>query len=211
MTENEKVLEQSVEQDVEQVAELPEEQEINPKPLVEAPDINPEHVALDVAQDAKGGREEIVTLSTGYRVQFLPVSQNAIAAAQMKIKDPKPPLQDSPSGSGAKVPNKSHPDYLQALDDTELKRANAIQDVLFIFGLELVDPLPESDLWLEKLVLVGLVDEQESKEVTQLQKELWYKKYMVADVQVFSRLAKNIGVTEEGIAQAGAAFKSNTE
>ena len=205
MSEDEKILEQEQEQPKQQ-AELP----IVEESVVVEPEVIPEEIALETVRETLGDAGDIVTLQNGYRVQFCPVPQNAIINAAQKIRDPKPPLKPHPSDpKRAPVPSPDAPEYLAILSENELKRSDAIQDILFSFGMELVDPLPEDDKWMYKLAMNGLIKKDKIAEADELQKELCYKKYMVADAQVYSELAKRMGISEEGIAQASAAFKSN--
>lgn len=157
-----------------------------------------------------GNEDDIVVLSNGYRVRYCPVPQNAIVNASQKIKDPNPPLKPHPTDPNrAPVSSPDDPEYLAKLRENEQKRSDAVQDILFGFGLELVDPLPEDEKWMHKLALVGLIDRDKIADADELQKELWFKKYMVANDQVYFELGKKLGISEEGVAQIRAAFKSN--
>jgi hypothetical protein len=171
-------------------------------------EITPEKAALETAQEIMGAGE-IVTLSNGYRVRFKPVSPNTVYTAVSKIEDPPIPMVNHPDGPDrAKVPNPDDPQYLRDLRKKALEREDAVQNVLYIFGMELVDPIPEDSEWIDRLVFAGLVDAEDAESPTALQKDLWFKKFIVADNQAISMLTKSLGISEEGIRRKAAAFKS---
>lgn len=204
MTEKEKTDEQPKEQPKKEATVKPAAKDVvNPVPEKKAPQ------KKVVAKENKGDSDE-VTLKSGYRVKFHPVSYNVLYGGSADIVDPEPPMQPHPDGEGrAPVPNPTEPNYLATIRKNELLRSSAIQDNLYLFGLELLDPMPKDNLWLEKLILAKHVSKEDADSAGELQKELWFKKYIIADVETLQNLLRMTDISEEGIARAGAAFKSN--
>ena len=69
-----------------------------------------------VKEHKNGSDNEIVTLSTGIRVKFVPVSAGLIEEAQAEIKDPQVQLQEI-EGKKHPQPNYNHPDYVNGLKE----------------------------------------------------------------------------------------------
>ena len=172
-----------------------------------------ERVALEVKEEVtKKAQDDIVTLASGHRIRYRPVPLNTVRAVQAKIVDPPVPMGPHPEDSTRMIPNPMSGEHREALRVKAEERLEATLNVLFLLGLELIDPLPSDEIWLDELILLELVKTEEAESASALQKELWYKKYVIAaDTDVFARLTGLLGISEEGIAQARAAFKSNTQ
>jgi len=50
--------------------------------------------------------------------------------------------------------NPNDPRYIEAVEEVQRKRADAIFDALCTFGVELVDGLPEDEKWIKRLKLL---------------------------------------------------------
>lgn len=172
-----------------------------------------EQLALEVKEEViKKAQDDIVTLASGHRIRYRPVPLNTVRAVQAKVIDPPVPMGPHPDDSTRMIPNPMSGEHHEALRVKAEERLEATLNVLFLLGLELIDPLPSDEVWLNELILLELVKTEEAESASALQKELWYKKYVIAaDADVFDRLTGLLGVSKEGIAQARAAFKSNTQ
>jgi len=97
--------------------------------------------------------QHIHVLSTGVRVHLGTVSLAALTDAQRHIQQPPIPKSVNPE-TGKEEENPEHPDYLAAVEQANLERADAVMETLAIFGVELVDDLPDDDKWLRRLQLL---------------------------------------------------------
>ena len=134
-----------------------------------------ENPVVEVARERRqqGEGDDILTLSTGVRVRVRPVSASLIAEAQGRIKYPDPPMFWIES-KGREEPNPDDPHYKRQCEEVDQMRGQAALDAFAMFGLELVDGLPEDDAWIRKLKILGIeFDEDDSVAC-----EFHYKKHV---------------------------------
>lgn len=166
-----------------------------------------ENATITVAKEqTKAAQDDIITLPSGRRVKYHPVAANLIREVQSRIPEPIVPTFQNPNDKTKTLPNPSSPTYIRELAQVTEQRTQAAMDALLMFGLELVDPLPQEDTWLRKLIVLKTIDASEVENADQFAKELWYKKYIVADVTVIQAISKLAGVTQEDIAKATDSF-----
>jgi hypothetical protein len=154
-----------------------------------------------------------ITLSTGIEARLLPVSISLINEAQAAIPDPEVPMWHNES-KDTYEPNPNHPQYKRDLEQVEADRNVAAIDAMVMFGVELVDGMPEDDGWLKKLKLrqrVGLstVDLGDFDLKDEIDLEYLYKKYVAVATPDVAKLMKASGVSEEDIAEAARSFRDN--
>lgn len=140
--------------------------------------------ALQVAQDRRE-EEGITTLSTDVRVRFAIVPPALLAEVKSKVKDPKPPMWVDPD-KDREMPNYNDPAYLEAMEEAASARGMAIIDALLLFGVELVDGMPEDDRWLRKLALMekmGHLDLSAYDLDDELEREFLYKKHIAVQIK----------------------------
>ncbi len=110
------------------------------------------------------------------------------------------------------VPNPNHPDYLLALEQYNQERGNAVYDAMVMFGIELVEGLPESD-WLarlqnlerhKRLDLSGY-DLQDPLDV-----EFLYKRFILATGDMVAKIGNLSSVTAADVKAAGESFPGNS-
>jgi len=99
------------------------------------------------------GDSEVVTLSTGVVVRLSPVSSSLVEELKAAVPMPAVPVVFI-AEKEREEENPNDPRYIEAVEEANRKRADAIFDALCIFGVELVDGLPEDDAWLKKLRLL---------------------------------------------------------
>ncbi|RPJ40041.1 MAG: hypothetical protein EHM35_00095 [Planctomycetaceae bacterium] len=159
-------------------------------------------------QLARGqGDETEVTLSTGVRVRLHSVSGSLVEDVKDAIPFPKVPVvfikekereEENPSDQG----------YLAAYEEVRNKRGNAVLDALLLFGLELLDGVPEGD-WLKKLKFLerkGLLDLSGFDLEDDFDREYLYKRHVAvagADLQTISPLQS---LRPEEVARARRSF-----
>jgi hypothetical protein len=96
------------------------------------------------------GESEIITLSTGVVVRLKPVSSSLVEQVRSAIPMPEVPVVFIKEKEREEE-NPNDPHYINEVEEVNRKRSEAILDALCIFGIELVDGLPEDDAWLKKL------------------------------------------------------------
>jgi hypothetical protein len=152
----------------------------------------------------------VITLSTGIKAKFVAVPVWLIEEALVAIKDPPVPVQEI-EGKKHPVPNPNHPDYVKGLKEAETRRASAALDVLVLFGVELIDGLPDNDLWLRKLQFLakrGQLNLDGYDLEDELEREFVYKKLIAMGNSDWPELAKLNGVTQEDVERAKELFRS---
>lgn len=139
------------------------------------------------------GDSEIVTLSTGVSVRLRPVSSSLVEEMKGVIKMPPVPVVWI-EAKEREEENPNDPRYIEAVQDVEMRRADAIFDALSTFGVELIDGLPKDDTWLKKLKLLerrGVLDLSEFDLENEFDLEFLYKRYVAiagADLQLIGGL-----------------------
>lgn len=157
--------------------------------------------------DTSGYPKEI-TLPTGVKALIMPVSASLISEVTGSVKTPVVPIWHN-EDKGRDEPNPSDPAYMEALEDMERERGMAAIDAMIMFGVELVDGLPQDDGWLKKLkylekrgrlVLEGY-DLNDSMDL-----EFLYKRYIAVDSSVLEMITEASGVSPEEIDLAESSF-----
>jgi len=160
-----------------------------------------EHPVVVVAK-AEDTDSDIQTLSTGIRCQIMPVSAALIQEVTSRIKDPQVPLWHNKE-KGRDEPNPNDPGYVAELGEANSERGKAAMDALIMFGIDLIDSLPEDNRWLKKLQYMGIqVDETDSFEV-----EFAYKKYVAVGNQDLILISQKAGISQEAIEDAAKSFR----
>ena len=107
-----------------------------------------------VKQLAQGqGGETEVTLSTGVRVRLHAVSGSLVEDVKEAVPMPRVPVVYI-EAKDREEENPSDPRYLEAVEEVRRRRGDAVLDALLMFGVELLDGLPEDDRWLKSLKLL---------------------------------------------------------
>jgi len=139
------------------------------------------------------GDSEIVTLSTGVVVRLKPVSSSLVEEMKAAIKMPPVPVVWIEEKEREEE-NPNDPRYVEAVEEVQRRRAEAIFDALCIFGVELVDGLPEDAGWLKKLRFLekqGTLDLSDFDLEDEFDLEFIYKRYVAVagtDLQLIGGL-----------------------
>jgi len=162
-----------------------------------------------------GGASGEHTLSTGVAVRLTPVSMTLIAEAQATVPEPPVPMWHN-EDKDKDEPNPDHPDYLKAVAKADEDRNRASLDALVMFGVDLVDGVPEDSEWIPKLKFskkMGFVSvDLDSFDLTnKIELEYLYKRYVaLATPDMVSVMKYCAGVGEEEVSTAAANFQDNT-
>jgi len=169
-------------------------------------------VAVDVAVEQEHSlADEVVVLSTGIRARIVPVAATLIDEIRTHIPDPPVPTQEI---DGKKHENPLHPEYRQALKDAQDERTTATLDAFVMFGVELVDGMPEDDGWVEKIRFMerrGVLDLSVYDLKNDLDREFVYKRYIAVSSKDMRKIGVASGVLAEEIERAMDSFRSDEE
>lgn len=171
--------------------------------------------ATRAVKGSEAKRDGIVTLSTGVRVKFKPVSALLIQNARRQVKDPTVPKEPNPDKDGEMTENPWHPDYIKAMKEADERREDVTFDVTLIMGLELVDGMPPDEEWLPAFKLLidrKFVDVSRYDLNDPVDKELVYKRFVAMGNNDWLLLNKASGlVSAEGVQDNLDLFRDNQE
>lgn len=168
---------------------------------------------VDVAKKAEKkarGEDNIITLPTGERAKLMPVSATLISEVTSHIKEPEVPTWFD-ENKQREVPNPNDPDYLKAVEAADRARGLASLDALIMFGVTLLDGMPEDDSWLNKLKFMerrGQLDLSSFDLKDPLDKEFLYKRFIAVPVYIATRVGQLSGVSDEEVLKAEESFPS---
>lgn len=169
--------------------------------------------AVEVAKEvaAQSGSSQIITTQTGVRVRLLPVSTALIEEVSTRVEDPEVPMWHN-DARDRDEPNPDDPKYLKALERANRERGVAVMDALVMFGLDLVDGVPQNDNWLQKLRYMEKrkqVDLSNYDLENPFDLEFLYKRFIAADNDVVTRISQISTLTPEAIEKAEESFRGN--
>lgn len=169
--------------------------------------------AVEVAKVVRGREngDGIETLKNGVRVKFVPVSATLIDEVTNRVQEPKIPMFFDEEKNRS-FPNESDPDYIAAVKDAERLRGVAAMDAMILFGLDLIDGVPEPNGWLPKLKQMerrGYLDLSGFDLSDPLDMEFLYKRYILADANLMLRVSEVSGISGTDVANAERSFQSN--
>lgn len=165
--------------------------------------------AIDVAHEHEEGEDSI--LSTGVRARIVPVAASLIEEVTRRVRDPEIPMWHDPERD-KDIPNENDPIYLRALIEAKKKRGEAAMEAMILFGVELLDGLPESDEWFRRLQFLdkrGLLDLSQYDVEDPIDREFIYKRYIAVGSTDFILIGSLSGLSQEGIRAAGETFRGN--
>jgi hypothetical protein len=167
--------------------------------------------------EAKARREEdvldgILELTTGVRIRLGHVPPGILEDVAGRVQAPRVPNWFNPD-KGVEEPNPNSPDYLAALAEYELKQAAAIMDAIALFGMDLVDGVPEDDSWIGKLKILsrrGGFDMSGYDLDDPIEREFLFKRYIALGNEDLMTIGKAVGtVTSHDIERARASFRDD--
>lgn len=167
--------------------------------------------AVNVAKGKSSEDKNIVLLTDGNRALLKPVSVALIEEVTNSIKPPEIPKWYNKDYERDE-PNPNDPEYLRALGDYERAQGVATMDALVMFGVELIDGLPEDESWFKKLSWLakrGSVDLSSYDLDDQIDREFVYKRYVAVGADLYNKLAGLSGVTKEEVEKAEATFQDS--
>lgn len=152
-----------------------------------------------------------IVLNDGRKAIARPVSVSLIEAVTAQIKDPDIPMVYIEEKE-REVANPDDPTYQRALEEANRKRGSASMDALIMFGVELVDGMPEDDMWLQRLRNFAKhsgLDLSEFDLDDPLDKEFVYKRYFAVPTKALEQISRASGLTNEEVAKQESSFQGN--
>jgi len=156
-----------------------------------------------------------LTLKSGVKLLLKPVPPYAIWAAIAKLEEPKVPVVMI-EAKGREEENPFAPEYLEQMDEFNAKRANAIHELMWVFGTKLLEvpdgtPRPEDDEWTEQLDYLGI-----QLGTTKGDRYVQWLKYCAIthadDIEAFTLAQTRLGgATEEDVAKVAESFRGDEE
>jgi len=167
-------------------------------------------VAVEVAaEQTKELEDGIVVLSTGVRARIIPVASPLIDEINSRIPDPPVPVQVI---DGQEHANPLHPEYRQGIIDASTKRTTAVLDAFVMFGVELVDGVPEDDGWIKKIKFMekrGAIDLSCYNMKDPLDREFVYKRFVAVSSKDITLIGVASGVLSVDIDRAMESFQGD--
>jgi hypothetical protein len=168
--------------------------------------------ALEVTKEfATGKEDEPIVLPNGVRIEILPVSATLLDEMSSRIEDPVVPMWYNEK-KDKEEENPLDPGYKKALEEAERKRNVAAFDIMAMFGIELVDGIPEDEQWLKKLQFMqklGHIDISTYDLDDELEREFVYKRYVVMTARLLGMIGSASGLSAEEVSKAEDTFQSS--
>lgn len=164
--------------------------------------------AVEVAKTLSLDSSVEVTLSTGYLVILKPVAASLIDEAVAGVKSPTIPTWFN-EAKGRDEENPQDPAYLQRVEDYDRQRGLAAIDAMVMFGVELVDGVPDDD-WIKKLKFLekhGRLDLKAYNLKDDFEAEFLFKRYVAMSAEDLAVLSQISGVNQEDVAEAIKSFR----
>jgi len=171
---------------------------------------NPKALVKDRAKEiaGQGDVDVIVTLTSGVRVQLKAVSSSLVEDVKASI-----PYPDVPrvwiEAKEREEENPNDPVYLAAVERINVQRGDAVLDALCLFGVDLVDGLPEDTTWLRRLKFLakkGRLNLDGFDFEDDFDLEYLYKRYVAVAGADMHTIAPLYGVRPLEVAQARDTF-----
>lgn len=165
-----------------------------------------------VAKEVKASNSgNIVTLSDGRKAKLVPVSASLIDAVTRRVKPPEVPkvwIADKER----EEENPNDPSYVKAVEEYDRLRGTATMDAMVLFGVELLDGVPEGDDWLKKLKYLerrGGLDLSEYDLDDPMDREYVYKRFIAVPLTLINRITEISGISAQEVEVAEDSFQGN--
>lgn len=158
---------------------------------------------------ARSGSEKV--LRSGARIRVGRVPQILVSDAVSRVDPPEIPMWWN-EDKQRNEPNPNSPSYLREVELYEKDQSQAAIDACILWGVELLDPVPDPATWLPKIKFMAKrghlsIDGYDLDDPLEL--EFLYKRYVAVDADEIGELMKEMveGVTPEDLAKARDSFR----
>lgn len=168
-------------------------------------------VARQVAEEKENGNERRTLLSDGRWGRLVPVSIALVEEVTARIVDPPVPMWHNEERDRDE-PNPSDPTYLAGLAEAEKRRGMAVMDAMIMFGVDLLEGLPEGDGWVDKLRFMerlGALDLSKFDTDNPIDREFLYKRYIACPASLVGEISRISGMTEADVEKAERTFQGD--
>jgi hypothetical protein len=168
--------------------------------------------AIEVAHEVRqNGAEHLITLADGRRARLVPVSAALMDEVASRIPDPKVPTFYN-EDKGREEENPFDPAYQRALDQAGRDRGMVTLDAMVMFGVELLEGLPEDDGWIKKLLWMekhGHLDLSGYDLDDPIDREFAYKRYIACPPSLAQEIGRISGLSAGEVQKAEQSFPGN--
>ena len=168
--------------------------------------------AVDAAKNVKvhDNNTEAI-LADGRKAHLVPVSAALIDEVSRSVKYPSVPVWHNPDKDRDEE-NPSDPVYIRAVIEIDHSRSIAGMDAMVMFGVELVEGLPEDDAWMKKLQFMdkkGMINLKDYDLDDPIEREFLYKRYYAVTTDIYDKIGRLSGITQEEVNTAEESFPGN--
>ena len=163
--------------------------------------------------------KKTITLTDGTEVVIAAVPPQVYDDVMAAFPDPQPPVRETETASGETLPwyDENDPAYRAAQEETERRRAAALQDQILLWGLPEVN-IPDDDAWLVPIAMSKrmLLGEHWQPPGDEVGRRLLYIKYILlkntADALAVRQAINDVsGIPEARTKQIEASFRREVE
>ena len=168
-----------------------------------------EKAAIETARELADETQDDLWEVEGYLIRVKAIPMAIISDVTNRIPEPVIPVWRNPEYDRDEQ-NPNDPAYLQAKEEVDRKRGEAMIDAIVMFGIELPDGVPPTEKWLPKLKFMekrGQVDLSGYDLSDPLELDFVFKRYIIANIGLISYIQNMSAVTPEDIGKAGKPFR----
>jgi hypothetical protein len=154
----------------------------------------------------------VIVLADGKKAKLNPISASLIDEVTSRIEDPMVPMWHNPE-KDRDEPNPSDPEYLRKLAKANRERGAAAIDAIVMFGIELLEGVPDDNSWLDRLKLMerlGKVDLSIYDLSNPIDKEFLYKRFVAVSNDILTKISEVSGITPSEVEKAEKSFRGNS-
>lgn len=168
---------------------------------------------VDVAREnLEGVGDEIYAFEDGTVVKLTSIPAAVIDEVVSRVKMPEIPTWHNPENERDEQ-NPNDPSYIIAVQETERRRGAAMIDAVIMFGIQLVNGMPEDDAWITRLRFMekrGQMDMSAYDLEDQMEKEFVYKRFS-APMWMITRVQELSAVSQGDISKAKRLFRGKAK
>jgi hypothetical protein len=172
-------------------------------------DLNaPGRAVIQTAKIQNNGAEAIV-LSTGVRARIKSVAASLLDKVSSGIPEVDVPVEFN-EDKQRNEPNPLSPEYLAAKKARNKARGEAVIEAAIMFGVELLDPIPPLDEWMDKLKFLekrGHLDLHEFDLEDPIELEYLYKSMIAVGPQDLQIVMASASIPTEALTRAAESFQ----
>jgi hypothetical protein len=167
---------------------------------------------IAAAKERGQSPDEIVFLSTGVRARIKAVSASLLDDVTARIVDPEIPLEPNPDKNDRLEPNPYNAQYKKDMDQANRERGIAALDAMIMFGIELVDPIPDNSEWMPKLRFLekrGHLNLNGVDLDDPIEREFTYKRLIAVGNEDLKLIGRSGGLSEEEVKRVENSFQGS--